>query len=468
MTDINELQDIAWLMGGECLSRTYAPDVLMNWQCENMHKFRLTADAVLQGKWCPFCKRGDPPVEDNKTGSHRYFSVTSGKPRKYTLTDVNKWAAEHGLKCISKKYINATSVMEWECNNGHRFSNRLSSLKNRLASLQKRYHDKKVILCTECRLDSRKCTFEGCKERSVGRKYQLCREHLDKWYIERESCKFIYFHHHNMKDDPEALSTEFLQDMFGVKCSRLEKEDKELIEKDAEEVRQILADLERDDDRDYGWRRHKKIRNINDLKSFAEYVGVEVLDDDYDPHADKPITWKCRKGHVWKRKLKTSKDRYFRHSKEFCPGCQGKYRRIQSLQDLKDMAESVDCECLSTGFDLSKRIEWRCEYGHVWENTYRTARKRLGDGVFCPLCQSGLGKHPVFNMADIKQFAYWFGLEVLSTEYVDGNDVRWKCKNGHEFDMPIRRLNYRGKYNACPVCSNRKTKNRFKEGSTKQ
>ena len=43
---------------------------------------------------------------------------------------------------------------------------------------------------------------------------------------QRENCKAIYNHEKEMKDDPEALTTEFIETMVGVSCKRLKKEKK--------------------------------------------------------------------------------------------------------------------------------------------------------------------------------------------------------------------------------------------------
>ena len=38
-------------------------------------------------------------------------------------------------------------------------------------------------------------------------------------FTKRKTCNIIKKHHEDMKDDPEALSTEFIQKIIGVKCN---------------------------------------------------------------------------------------------------------------------------------------------------------------------------------------------------------------------------------------------------------
>ena len=38
--------------------------------------------------------------------------------------------------------------------------------------------------------------------------------------MENEVCSILKKHHTDMKDDPESLSTEFMQEMIGIKCDK--------------------------------------------------------------------------------------------------------------------------------------------------------------------------------------------------------------------------------------------------------
>jgi hypothetical protein len=47
-------------------------------------------------------------------------------------------------------------------------------------------------------------------------RYQKWREENPKY--ETNTCKMLKQHHDDMKDDPESLSTEFIQNLIGVEC----------------------------------------------------------------------------------------------------------------------------------------------------------------------------------------------------------------------------------------------------------
>ena len=52
------MKQIAKNKGGKCLSDTYVnAKVALQWECQNGHIFKATADRVNHGGWCPECKK---------------------------------------------------------------------------------------------------------------------------------------------------------------------------------------------------------------------------------------------------------------------------------------------------------------------------------------------------------------------------------------------------------------------------
>lgn len=72
------------------------------------------------------------------------------------------------------------------------------------------------------RLGTMICIAEGCTEDS--NKYGLCKKHLGAKTTGNTACKLLYHHEKSMKEDPEALTTEFMEEMIGAKCDKLKKE----------------------------------------------------------------------------------------------------------------------------------------------------------------------------------------------------------------------------------------------------
>lgn len=60
---LEDLQEYAFSLGGECLSREYiSSTTLYLWKCKNGHKWKETALKILgkksqKGTWCPKCSK---------------------------------------------------------------------------------------------------------------------------------------------------------------------------------------------------------------------------------------------------------------------------------------------------------------------------------------------------------------------------------------------------------------------------
>jgi len=106
---IEEMQEIAKERKGKCLSKRYVQThTKLTWECSNGHRWKATPANIKQGNWCRECSR---------------------LKNKYSIEDMQKIAEEKGGKCISKKYSNMLSKLEWECHLGHRWKSRASHIK---------------------------------------------------------------------------------------------------------------------------------------------------------------------------------------------------------------------------------------------------------------------------------------------------------------------------------------------------
>lgn len=157
---INDMQKLAEKKGGKCLSEKYInKKSKLLWMCSKGHQFKSTPDSITQGHWCPECAknkkltieemhsiakaRGGKCLSNNYTNAvsnliwqcekmHKWkapaFRIKdrSWCPRcagnvKATIEEMNKLAQNHMGKCLSDKYINAHTALDWKCNRGHRF-----------------------------------------------------------------------------------------------------------------------------------------------------------------------------------------------------------------------------------------------------------------------------------------------------------------------------------------------------------
>lgn len=96
----------AALHGGECLSEQYInQDTKLLWRCENGHKWSATPKHILKGVvWCPYCAR-----------------KISGDKIRYTIDEMQKFATERGGFCLSKINTIGRSKFLWQCQNGHKW-----------------------------------------------------------------------------------------------------------------------------------------------------------------------------------------------------------------------------------------------------------------------------------------------------------------------------------------------------------
>lgn len=97
--DIELFKQIAIDRGGQCLSEIYVNcTTKLKFICSEKHVWDAKPhDVKFSKSWCPVCSN----------------SV------KLTIGKMNEIAEERGGKCLSTKYINSHSKLEWECELGH-------------------------------------------------------------------------------------------------------------------------------------------------------------------------------------------------------------------------------------------------------------------------------------------------------------------------------------------------------------
>lgn len=107
---IEEMQNIAKKHGGKCLSELYINNLTkLKWQCVKGHIWEAAPVTVKQrGAWCPYCAGN----------------------AKLSIEDMQILATNRGGICLSKKYINAQTKLEWQCVNGHKWEATPNGIKN--------------------------------------------------------------------------------------------------------------------------------------------------------------------------------------------------------------------------------------------------------------------------------------------------------------------------------------------------
>ena len=94
--NIYDMQHLAKMRGGKCLSTEYANNkTKLKWQCNEGHIWEAVPSSVATRTWCPVCSR-------NK----------SNDANKLTIEEMHSIAQKRKGKCLSKKYINSRIKVE--------------------------------------------------------------------------------------------------------------------------------------------------------------------------------------------------------------------------------------------------------------------------------------------------------------------------------------------------------------------
>jgi hypothetical protein len=165
-------------------------------------------------------------------------------------------------------------------------------------------------------------------------------------------------------------------------------------------------------------------------------------------------SWKCKQGHIWNASpnARTRKD-----GGSNCPYCSNQkllvgYNDLATTNpDLAKQAHNWDPSSVIGG--ISKKMEWRCEYDHVWIATVNSRdRMKLG----CPYCSNKIVKPGFNDLASMfpviaTEADGWDPTLVLSGS---GQKKSWICLNGHRWITKVAYRSVRGW--GCPYCSNQR------------
>jgi len=129
---IEILKEYAKSHDGYCLSEEYInPKISIKWKCSNGHIWEAPWKGMYDGRWCWQCH-----IESLRLG----------------IEIAKQIATERGGKCLSEKYDNWHTKLEWQCDKGHRWSACLDNIKNQLQ------------WCPECALDKTRLSIEDCRK----------------------------------------------------------------------------------------------------------------------------------------------------------------------------------------------------------------------------------------------------------------------------------------------------------------
>merc|ERR1712118_68890 len=99
MGKVHHLMDFAKRKEGKLLSNEYRhANEKVQWQCKEGHSWANTWSNIYhKNEWCPHC----------------------ANRAKRSIELANKLAERRGGTCISTKYVNVFSALNWRCKEGH-------------------------------------------------------------------------------------------------------------------------------------------------------------------------------------------------------------------------------------------------------------------------------------------------------------------------------------------------------------
>ena len=180
------------------------------------------------------------------TWCHKCAAIKSGNNRRLTIEQMLLMAKERGGKCLSKIYIDNSSKLEWQCSEGHDWNATPSSIANGSWCPKCYYKRKGNIMRGDLK------TYQDIALERNGKclstEYIHCNSKL-QWQCNKG---------HVWMANPGAVKA-------GTWCP---------------------------------YCANKIKKTIEDIQVIAQKYGGKCLSTEYI--RDKPLSWECAKGHVWK------------------------------------------------------------------------------------------------------------------------------------------------------------------------
>lgn len=178
------------------------------------------------------------------------------------------------------------------------------------------------------------------------------------------------------------------------------------------------------------------------VRELARQRGGECLSTACRSLAER-LTWRCAHGHRFQAVASAVE------IGEWCRKC--RLLKRGSREQMDELARERGGLCLSKRYaNRMAKLRWRCAEGHVWDAT----PAMIIDGSWCPACrrQAQIGRKATrLTIGDMRAIAVERGGACLSRRYF-GNQVhlRWRCFRGHTWSARPNQIRQGG---WCPICS---------------
>ncbi len=308
---IGEMKGIAVQRGGECISDIYVNSkTKLRFRCAKGHEWMGNPAAVKSGSWCPRC-------------GHQLTEID----------EVLAVAMERGVKLVSpaSEYTSGSSVLLWECTQGHRWKASGTQVK--------RWRG-----CSQC-LPNRPGSIEEMREIARARGGEC----LSKRYVNSTTpLRWRCADGHVWMAAPDRLKAHghAKQGAWCAACYHASTK-----------------------------------AGIDRMQEIACARGGQCLSKKYVDGMT-PLIWRCSAGHVWKTTPKIVV------KGAWCPQCAKIGRRL-TIRQVCEYARRHGGECLSKEYvNNDTPMKWGCPRGHVWTQPFNFVKIRLSRprGCWCTRC----------------------------------------------------------------------------------
>ncbi len=354
--DIATMMALARKRGGRCISTIYVNSTVpLLWECASGHQWSAVPASIRKGTWCPDC----------------------AGVRRLTLEQMNEMAESRGGRCLSNRYRNNATKLEWRCPEGHGWS---------ATPLQiKRGH-----WCPFC-----------------ARAAPLILPLLQRIAAQKGGCclAFAYVNSTHAIRWKCAAGHEWLARAHSIRAGNWCP---------------VCA--------------HNKRLRLEEMHQIAKERGGRCLSTSYK-NASTPLLWVCGHGHHWKACAANVKGGP-RRKGSWCRECYNGRRRFHeklSITAMRDLANARGGTCLSAEYLGSKfKLTWKCKSGHHWQ----ASPCYVVQGTWCPIC----ARNQRLSLPLFQELAANRGGMCLSETYVNARTVlQWRCAEGHEWKaVPAR------------------------------
>ena len=236
---------------------------------------------------------------------------------KLTIEDMREIAREKGGVCLSEKYINAHTKLRWRCKEGHEWEAQPRNIKHR-------------TWCPEC-AGKTKITIEDMKKLASSKGGEcVSKEYIDTNTKLKWRCKKGHIW--------EAMPLSIKRGTWCPYCVGKAK------------------------------------LTIDEMRKIAESRGGKCLSTEYINNRTK-LRWRCKAGHEWDVIPASVK-----HG-TWCPYCAGKAKL--TIDEMRKIAKERGGKCLSKRYtNAHTKLRWRCKEGHVW----KAKPANINRGQWCPYC----------------------------------------------------------------------------------